>query len=127
MAALWGTLASLPEVYARVTHEFSHAIWPNIRWTYEGIRRLIAAAIFVESSIIIWCNLQFDILTQIAGLFLANLAVSLVAVAAFYLNHKLPPAYRVRGLFLAGAAVSTAILLAASSLSTSGLLRKLFG
>ncbi len=125
MAAMLGTLTALPEVYARVTHEFAQAIWPDNRWSYTGIRRLIAAAIFVEASVVIWCELEFDLLIQVAGFFLSNLAVAVAALAAFYLNHKLPPAYRVRKLVFAGAVLSTAILVMASSMSIYGLLRKL--
>ena len=126
-AAMLGTLTALPEVYARVTHEFSQAIWPSNQWSYSRIRLLIAAAIFVESSAVIWLDLKFDLLIQVAGFFLSNLAVAAVAVASFYLNHKLPPAYRVRKLVFVGAVLSTVILVMASSMSTYGLLRKLAG
>jgi Mn2+/Fe2+ NRAMP family transporter len=126
IAALWGTLTALPEVYARVTHEFSQAIWPESRWSYTNIRRLIAISIFLEAGAVIWCDLEFSLLTQVAGFVLSNLAVAAIAVAAFYLNHKLPPAYRVRGLTFACALMSTAILVVASSMSTYGLARKLF-
>jgi len=125
IAALWGTLTALPEVYSRVTHEFTHAIWPKTRWTFKGLRRLIAISIFIESTIVIWCNLEFDILTQIAGFFLANLAVAGTALMAFYLNHKLPPAYRVSKMLFVSALLSTAILMVACSMSTFGLVNKL--
>lgn len=125
VAALWGTLTALPEVYSRVSHEFSQAIWPDNRWTYTGLRRLIAASILVESGAVIWWNLEFDLLTQVAGFFLANLAVAAAAVAAFYLNHKLPRAYRVHGVTYMCALASTLILVAATSMSTYGLVTKL--
>ena len=56
VAALWGTLTALPEVYARVTDEFSKAIWPDNRWTYTGIRRVIAAGLFLGTLVVIWCE-----------------------------------------------------------------------
>ncbi len=125
IAALWGTLTALPEVYSRVTHEFSQAIWPDTRWTYAGLRRVIVVSIMVVASPVIWLNLEFDLLIQIAGFFLANLAVAAAAIAAFYLNHKLPPAYRVHGVTFAFALASTVILVVASSMSAYGLVMKL--
>ncbi|MDP7304757.1 MAG: Nramp family divalent metal transporter [Pirellulaceae bacterium] len=125
IAALWGTLTALPEVYSRVAHEFSQAIWPGNRWTYSGLRRVIVVAIMVVAGPVIWCNLEFETLTQIAGFFLANLAVAAAAIAAFYLNHKLPRAYRVHGVTFAFALVSTLILVVATSMSTYGLVMKL--
>ena len=125
IAAMWGTLTALPEVYARVTHEFSKAIWPENRWTYSVLRRVIVVSIFVGSGTVIWLNLEFDLLVQVAGFFLANFAVAAAAVAAFYLNHKLPPSYRVGRVTFACALLSTAILVAATSVSIFGLVQKL--
>ena len=96
------------------------------RWDYDLIQRIIVAAIFVGASIVIWADLNFDILVQLAGFFAANMAIVVVAVAAFYLNHKLPPAYRTRTWILVGAIASTVILSVVTTMSGYGLLRKLF-
>ena len=48
-----------------------------------------------------------------------------IAVAAFYLNHKLPPAYRTHRAVWYCALASTVILLAAAAMSGYGLARKL--
>ncbi len=125
VAALWGTLTALPEVYSRVTDEFSKAIWPDSRWTYAGIRRVIAGGLFLGTLVVIWCELEFDVLIQIFGFLLCNLAIGATAIAAFYLNHKLPPAYRVHGVLFVCALAATLILLAATTMSSFGLIRKL--
>jgi len=126
VAALWGTLTALPEVYARVTDEFTKAIWPQSRWTYLGIRRFIAAGLLVGTAVVIWCELEFDVVTQIAGFFICNFAIAATALAAFYLNHALPRSYRVRGLLFACVVAATTIMVVAASMSSLGLIRKLF-
>ncbi len=125
MAAMLGTLTALPEVYARVTHEFSQAIWPENKWKFGHIRVVIAVLIFSIATPVIWSSVNFDLLIQVAGFFLSNFAVAAAAIAAFYLNHKLPPAYRVNKIVFAGAVLSTTILVLASSMSGWGLLKKL--
>ncbi len=127
LAAIWGTLTALPEVYSRVIHEFFSAIWPQRNWNYLVIRRVIVCAIFVEVNVVIWANLKFEILTQIAGFFLVNLPVAGAGAAALYLNHKLPPAYRTHCAVFLCTLVSTVILIVATTISAFGLMKKLTG
>ena len=72
IAALWGTLQALPEIYARVSQEFFQAIWPNREWDYDKIRRYVCLYIFITTFVIVWLNIPFDILTQIAGIYLGE-------------------------------------------------------
>ncbi|MBI4604427.1 MAG: Nramp family divalent metal transporter [Planctomycetes bacterium] len=127
LAALFGTLTALPEVYARVTQEFLSAIWPERPWIYGRIRAAIAAAILVEAGLLVWVGLDFEILTQIAGFFLSNLAVAAMAMAGLYLNWVLPPRYRLRGLALAAAVAAAAVMAGTCAMSGLGLLSKLGG
>ncbi len=127
VAALWGTLQALPEIYTRVTHEFFQAIWPAREWNYQKLRRLISAYILVTTMVIVWLNIPFDILTQIAGFMLANFSIALIMIAALYLNFKLPSPYRTRLPVLLGALASAAILIASAYISGWGLFWKLFG
>ena len=90
IAALWGTLQALPEVYARVMQEFGQAIRPNRTWSYDRIKRVVCGYLLVSTFTIVWLDVPFDILTQVAGFILANLATSLMMAAALYLNFKLP-------------------------------------
>ena len=127
IAALWGTLQALPEIYARVTTEFFESIWPDRTWSYYKIKRVICLYIFATTMLIVWNNIPFDILTQIAGFLIANFAIALIMVAALYLNFKLPPAYRTRPSILVGAVVSTVVLLISAAISGWGLIGKLAG
>ena len=127
IAALWGTLQALPEIYARVTQEFFQAVWPNREWDYHKIQRIICGYIFIATMIVLWLNIPFDILTQIAGFILANFSIALMMLAALYLNFKLPSFYRTRLPMLIGGFVSAAILIAFSGISGWGLFMKLFG
>ncbi len=127
IAALWGTLQALPEIYARVATEFLEAIWPERNWEYDKVKRVICLYIFVTTMIIVWNNIPFDILTQIAGFLIANFAIALIMGAALYLNFKLPPAYRTRPWVLVSAVVSLVILILFSVISGWGLVGKLAG
>jgi Mn2+/Fe2+ NRAMP family transporter len=126
-AALWGTLQALPEIYTRVSQEFLQAIRPEREWDYNTIQRCVILYIFVTTMGLVWSNVQFDILTQIAGFLLANLAIALIIFAAIYLNFKLPPAYRTRTFMLVGAIISALILSIAACVSGWGLVSKIFG
>lgn len=125
--ALWGTLQALPEVYARVTQEFFTAIWPDRKWNRKKMMLIINIWIFTLSTVLIWSNVPFDILTSIAGFILANVGVAVMAVGVIWLNSKLPKAYRTSPFMLAGAVVSTVILMIAAGLSGYGLLLKVMG
>ena len=79
-----------------MSQEFFQAIWPNREWDYDKIRRIICLYIFITTIVIVWLNIPFDILTQIAGFILANFSIALMMLGALYLNFKLPAAYRTR-------------------------------
>ena len=64
IAALWGTLQALPEVYARVMQEFGQAIRPHRNWSYDRIKRIVCGYLLVTTFIIVWLDVPFDILTQ---------------------------------------------------------------
>ena len=126
IVALWGTLQALPEIYARVMQEFFQAIWPQREWNYDTLRRWICLYIFLTTMVLIWSNIPFDILTQIAGFILANFSIALVMLAALYLNAKLPTAYRTRPFMFIGALISAAVLVTFAGISGWGLFVKLF-
>jgi Mn2+/Fe2+ NRAMP family transporter len=126
-AALWGTLQGLPEIYARVTQEFFQAVWHERAWDFKKIQKVICAYIFAVTTVIVWMNVPFDILTQIAGFILANFSIALIMIAALYLNFKLPPAYRTRPFMLTGGILSVVILAIAAAVSGWGLVTKLLG
>ena len=126
IVALWGTLQALPEIYARVIQEFFQAVWPSQEWDYDKIRRWICLYIFLTTMVIIWLNIPFDILTEIAGFILANFSIALMMLAAIYLNFKLPSAYRTRPFMLVGSLISAVVLIVFAGISGWGLFVKHF-
>jgi hypothetical protein len=125
LAALWGTLATIPEAVTRVTHEFLSAVWPRFAsLPYRGLQTIIVIWFFVSSCLWIWSDISFDLITQIVALLMTNLGVGLICLAAIYLNFKLPPAYRTRPIMLIGSILAAIILLAAFFGSALGLLQK---
>jgi hypothetical protein len=127
VAALWGTLQAFPEIYARVMQEFGQAIRPRRKWDYDRIKLVVCSYLLVTTFAIVWLDIPFDILTQIAGFLLANLSIALMMAAALYLNFKLPAAYRTRIPMLVGAVASALVLFAFAGISGWGLASKLFG
>jgi hypothetical protein len=75
--------------------------------------------------VLIWLNIPFDILTQIAGFILANFSIALMMLAALYLNAKLPAPYRTRPFMFIGALISAAVLIVFAVISGWGLYAKL--
>jgi Mn2+/Fe2+ NRAMP family transporter len=125
IAALWGTLQAFPEAYARVTQEFFQAVWPARVWSYDTIRGIICAYLFVFTTVLVWTGASFDMLIQIASFLVSNLALALVMFAALYLNFKLPPAYRTRLPVLIGGVISAVVLSIFAAISGWGLTVKL--
>ena len=91
------------------------------------IKGLTCLYILATTTVIVWTNVPFDILTQIAGFLIANFTIALIMVAALYLNFVLPAAYRTHPLILGGAVGSSLILLASAFVSGWGLFQKLTG
>ena len=125
LAALWGTLATIPEALTRFAHEFLTAVWPRFAsYSYRRLQAFIVIWFFISSSVAIWSDITFDLITQIVALLATNMGVGLVCFAAVYLNFKLPPAYRTRPAMLVLGVVSTVVLLSAFVVSAAGMLQK---
>ena len=125
LAALWGTLQALPEAYARVTQDFFKAVWPKVGWRYGPIRRVICLYLFISTTVTVWLNLSFDMVTQIVSFLVSNVGLALVMLAVLYLNHQLPKAYRTSKPILIGGILSTIVLAVVSVVSGWGLVAKL--
>ncbi|MEE2658172.1 MAG: Nramp family divalent metal transporter [Candidatus Latescibacterota bacterium] len=122
VAALWGTLQALPEIYARVIQEMLAAVRPEREWSYDRLKRVICLYIFVSATLVIWLGIAFDTLTAIAGFILANFAIFLIALAALYLNRTLPACYRTHLIVEFGTWVAVLVLGASAVVSGHGLL-----
>jgi hypothetical protein len=126
LAALWGTLATLPEAVTRVAHEFFSAIWPRFTaFPFRGLQMIIVSWFFVSSCFWVWSGVSFNLLIQIMAMLSTNLGIALMCLAAVYLNVTLPPLYRTRRWMLVGGAISAVILLLSFVGSVVGLLHKL--
>ena len=95
------------------------------QWKFERVKRAICLYVFAATMLIVWNNIPFNILTQIAGFLIANLAIAMMMIAAIYLNFKLPAPYRTRNWVLIGAGLSTLVLAASAVISGWGLVGKL--
>ncbi len=125
LAALWGTLATIPEALTRFAHEFLAAVWPRFAsYSYRRLQTLIVIWFFISSSVVIWSNITFDLITQVVALLASNMGVGLVCCVAVYLNFKLPPAYRTRPVMLVLGVCSSVVLLSAFVVSAVGMLQK---
>jgi hypothetical protein len=125
VAALWGTVQSYPEIYARVTHDFCSAIWPKQAFSLGRLRLIIVAYVLVVATPLVWIDVTFATLTGVVAFLATNAGVALAMIAALYLDRQLPPLYRTHRWMFAAGVVSAAILVAASCVSGWGLLRQI--
>ena len=127
LAALWGTLHALPEIYSRVTHEFTTAIWPDSSWSLERVRQVMCWFLLAVTVPLLWIDVDFGPLTWIVAFLATNASVALAMIGALWLNFQLPSAFRTRWWMLTAGVVSAAILVTVSVINGWGLLRQLTG
>lgn len=123
--ALWGTLNTVPEIYARVTHTFLSALLPArlAGVPYESVLRWLGLYLAVGSIPLLWLRVQPQAMMDFVGLMSTNLGVTLTFVAALWLDRRLPRPLRAsRAMFVAGIA-STLVVLAATGVSAYFLFR----
>ena len=125
LAALWGTLQAYPEIYARVTHEFLSAIWPQATISYPRFQWGICAYVFATAVPLVWADVTFATLTAIVSFLATTAGVALAMLAALYLNFQLPPLYRTRWWMLIGGVITAVILLCVTAISGWELMRSL--
>jgi Mn2+/Fe2+ NRAMP family transporter len=125
LAALWGTLQSYPDIYARGVTSFLHAIWPNRSWKRRSIQLVICGYVFVTATAMIWSNVNFNTMTQTVNFLATTLGVAIAMLAALWLNQQLPRAYRTRWWMLAAGVASAAIMVAVSAISGWGVWQQL--
>lgn len=95
--ALWGTLNSLPEIYARVTRQFLATLFPRrlAALGYETVLRILGAYFSVCVVFLIAAGVQPMAMIHFVGLFSTNLGVWAVMAAALWLDFQLPRELRV--------------------------------
>jgi uncharacterized membrane protein len=128
LAALWGTLYALPEMYARLTHEFLGALIAAVRRAaYRKVFLWVGIYIGVVCAFVIWSGMQPVTMMDIAAMISTNVGIMLVGFGAFWLNASLPKEYRVGKGVLVGLIITAAMLTLVSVLSVTQMWAKYFG
>lgn len=128
LAALWGTLYSLPEMYARLTHEFLGALIGAVRRApYRKVFLAVGVYIGVVCICVIWSGMQPVTIMDIAAMISTNIGIMMVCFGAFWLNKSLPKEYRMGKLVLVGMLIAAFMLTLVSVLSVTQMWAKYFG
>jgi Mn2+/Fe2+ NRAMP family transporter len=117
--ALWGTLNSIPEIYARVTQSFLAALLPRqmAGVGYRAVLRGLGAYLALSSFALLWLRVQPQRLMDFVALFSTNLGVAVAFVAALWLDRRLPGPLRASPALFAAGVVSFLIVLGATAVS----------
>lgn len=128
LAALSGTLYSLPEMYARLTHEFLGALIGAVRRApYRKVFLAVGVYIGVVCICVIWSGMQPVTIMDIAAMISTNIGIMMVCFGAFWLNKSLPKEYRMGKLVLVGMLIAAFMLTLVSVLSVTQMWAKYFG
>lgn len=114
IAALWGTLNALPEVWSRVAHEFLGELLPRKKPGFERVRRGVLLLICLPALTLLWTGVELRTLMGVTAFTTCSLGVALVGIAAYWFNIQLPPLYRPSRLLQCAGALSSVILLVAT-------------
>jgi len=111
LAALWGTLASVPEAITQVTNDFLGAIWPRFeQFPIWRLKCIIVSGCFAFSAVWTWSGISFDLMTQIAAFLTVSLGLFVVFSFVLYFNMTLPRGYR-PSWWVAAAGIASAVTL----------------
>lgn len=92
LAALWGTLNALPDIYARGGHSFLRQLIPEAKdLDLRKVMRVFGVTMLVLTWLLIWTGTTPIFMIDLVALFSTNIGVGLVSVAAFWLDRQLPP------------------------------------
>lgn len=128
LAALWGTLYALPEMYSRLTHEFLGALIAAVRRApYRKVFLAVGLYIGVVCIFVIWSGMQPVTIMDVAATISTNLGIFLVCLGAFWLNCILPREYRFGKPLLVGLIVTLLMLALVSTLSLTQMGARLWG
>lgn len=128
LAALWGTLNTLPEIWARVIKEFLAAIWPQVEhWRYRRFQLLIVAVSLAPCLVCLFLGWNVELLAAITATLTTNLGVALACGMGVYLNMTLPKPYRPRLPLLVGGLAATIVLVISALGGVIGLVQRMTG
>ena len=128
LAALWGSLNAIPDIFARVTHQYlGHFIGALRAKPYRWTLRRMAIYLMVASTVVVWTGIKPVTMMDILATLSTNLGVAIVCLGAIWLNAQLPPAYRAHRWVLVGTVVSALILWAVTAVSLTQMWAKYLG
>lgn len=111
LAALWGTLNALPDIYARGAHSFLTQLVPSWRQlSYQKVMNVFGVAVLIPVWIFIWTGTRPMLMIDLVALFSTNIGVGLVAMAGIWLDRQLPPERRTSP-WIFRAAVAAALII----------------
>ncbi|MGI8782565.1 MAG: Nramp family divalent metal transporter [Acidobacteriota bacterium] len=118
LAALWGTLNSLPDIYARGAHSILTQTLPAARnLTLRTVMNVFGLTMLALTWLLIWTETTPIILIDLVALFSTNIGVGLTCFAAVWLDGQLPPERRVARPVWWATLLSAAVIAAMSLIS----------
>jgi hypothetical protein len=128
LAALWGTLYAIPEMYARLNHEFLGALFPAVRRTpYRKVFIIVGIYIGLASAFMLWTGMKPVTMMDIAAMISTNIGIMLVSFGTLWLNASLPKAYRMGKPAFIGMIITAGVLTLASAVSVTQMWAKYMG
>ncbi len=91
LAALWGTLNALPEIYGRGAHSLLQQLLPKGKdLRYSGVMKALGFTLMVLTWVFIWTETTPIVMIDLVALFSTNIGVGLTCIAAVWLDGQLP-------------------------------------
>lgn len=120
LAALWGTMNTLPDIYSRGAHSFLTQVAPRFKSvSYQSVARIFGVVMLPLTAIFIWTETTPIVMIDLVALFSTNIGVGLTCVAALWLDRQLAPEKRVSR-WLYWPAVAAAVVINVMSLISAG-------
>lgn len=111
LAALWGTMNALPDIYGRGAQSCLRQLIPCLRdLSYRKAVRVIGPLLLVFCWFFIWTGTLPIIMMDLVALFSTNLGVGLTAAAGIWLDRQLPSEMRTSRWVLWAAVAAAALI-----------------
>lgn len=110
LAALWGTMNSLPDIYARGAHSFLEQLLPRARLSFRTVMNVFGVVTLPLCWYLIWRGTTPVVMIDLVALFSTNVSVGLACWAGVWLDRRLPRQRRAPA-WLWWAAVAAAVVI----------------
>jgi hypothetical protein len=120
LLVLCGTLYANPEMYIRVTHEFTSVLFPRIATIpYRKFSFWIGAYLMISSVLLLLTGIRPVRMMDIAALLSTNIGTTVLMAASLWMNLILPRPYRPGKLTIAASILGILVLAGSAYLSIS--------